>query len=81
MRDKLDLNRAGLTVDDFTHHLRAQGVDDDLAHQVGDLFHLCDSARYAPDGLAVAQRADLLDDAKTLVQRLETTPLGQRTEG
>ena len=81
MRDKLGLYRAGLTVDDFTHYLRAEGVNDDLAHQVGDFFHLCDSARYAPEGLAVAQRADLLDDAKTLVQRLEATPLGQRTEG
>ena len=81
IRDKLALNRAGLTVDDFTHHLRAQGVDDNLAHQVGALFHLCDSARYAPSGLAVAQRADLLDDAKALVQRLEATPLGQRMEG
>jgi hypothetical protein len=81
IRDKLDLNSAGLTGDDVTHHLRAQGVDDDLVHQAGDLFHLCDNARYAPGGLAVTQRTHLLDDAKALVQQLEATPLGQRTEG
>lgn len=81
IRDKLDLNSAGLTVDDITHHLRAQGVDDDLVDQTGNLFHLCDNARYAPGGLAVTQRTHLLDDAKTLVRRLEATPLGQRTEG
>jgi hypothetical protein len=81
IRDKLDLNSAGLTGDDVTHHLRAQGVDDDLVHQAGNLFHLCDNARYAPGGLAVTQRTHLLDDAKALVQQLEATPLGQRTEG
>uniref|UniRef100_UPI0011773EC8 BatD family protein n=1 Tax=Candidatus Entotheonella palauensis TaxID=93172 RepID=UPI0011773EC8 len=80
IRDKLDLNNAGLTVDDIAHHLRAQGVDDDLIHQTSNLFHLCDNARYAPGGLAVTQHTDLLGDAKTLVQRLEATPLGQRTE-
>jgi hypothetical protein len=81
IRDKLDLKSAGLTVDDITHHLRAQGVDGDLVHQVGNLFHLCDNARYAPGGLAVTQRTHLLDDAKALLQRLEATPLGRRTEG
>ncbi len=81
IRDKLDLNSAGLTVDDITRHLRAQGIDDGLIHQAGNLFHLCDNARYAPGGLAVTQRTHLLDDAKDLVQRLEETPLGQRTEG
>ncbi len=81
IRDKLDLNSAGLTVDDVTQHLRTQGVDRDLVDQTGHLFHLCDNARYAPGGLAVAQRIHLLDDAKILVQRLEETPLGQRTEG
>ncbi len=81
VRDKLALNRAGLTVDDITHYLRTQGIDDDLIHQTGNLFHLCDNARYAPGDLAVAQRTHLLDDAKALVQRLEATPFGQRTEG
>jgi hypothetical protein len=81
IRDKLDLNSAGLTVDDITYHLRTRGVNDDLVHQTGNLFHLCDNARYAPGGLAVTQRTHLLDDAKALVQRLETTPLGPRMEG
>jgi hypothetical protein len=81
IRDKLALNRAGLTVDDITHHLHACGVDDDLVHQTGNLFHLCDNARYAPGGLAVTQRAHVLDDAKMIVQRLEAIPLRQWTEG
>jgi hypothetical protein len=79
IRDKLDLHHAGLTVDDITRHLRAQGIDDDLVHQAGNLFHLCDNARYAPGGLAVTQ-THLLDEAKALVQQLESTPLGRRTE-
>lgn len=81
VRDRLELNRAGLTVDDITHHLQTQGVDGDLIQRTENLFHLCDNARYAPGGLAVAQRTHLLDDAKVLVQQLEATPLGQRTEG
>lgn len=81
IRDKLDLNSAGLTVDDITHHLRVQGIDDDLIQQAGNLFHLCDNARYAPGGIAVTQRTHLLDDAQALVQRLEATTLGQRMEG
>ncbi len=81
VRAKLDLNSVGLTVDDITHHLRTQGIDDDLVHQAENLFHLCDNARYAPGDLAVAQRTHLLDDAKALVQRLEATPFGQQTEG
>jgi len=80
IRDKLDLNSPGLTVDDITHYLRSEGVDDDLVQQASNLFHLCDNARYAPGGLAVTQYTHLLDEAKTLVQQLEGTPLGQRTE-
>jgi hypothetical protein len=80
IRDKLDLNSPGLTVDDITHYLRTEGVDDDLVQQASNLFHLCDNVRYAPGGLAVTQHTHLLDDAKTLVQQLEGTPLGQRTE-
>ena len=81
IRDKLDLNSAGLTVDDITYHLRTRGVNDDLVHQTSNLFHLCDNARYAPGGLAVTQRTHLLDDAKALVRRLEASPLGPRMEG
>ncbi len=81
VRDKLDLNSAGLTVDDITHYLRTQGVGDDLIQQTGNLFHQCDNARYAPGGLAVAQRTHLLDEAKTLIERLEATPFGKQMEG
>jgi hypothetical protein len=80
IRDKLAINSAGLTVDDITRHLRAQGVEDDLVHHASNLFHLCDSGRYAPGGLAVTQRTHLIDDAKNLIQQLEATPLGKWTE-
>ena len=53
--DKLHLVGAGLTVDDVTRHLQARQLDPALIEQVTTLLHLCDSARYAPGSLAVAQ--------------------------
>ena len=78
VRDKLDLDQAGLTIDDLAHHLRTHDVDDDLIQQTNNLFHLCDNARYAPGGLAVTQRTSMLDDAKALIQQLEASSLGQQ---
>ena len=69
--DKLHLVGAGLTVDDVTRHLQARQLDPALLEQVATLLHLCDSARYAPGSLAVAQLTGLLEDAEALVQRLE----------
>jgi len=69
--DKLHLVGAGLTVDDVTRHLQARQLDPALIEQVTTLLHLCDSARYAPGSLAVAQCTGLLADAEALVQRLE----------
>jgi hypothetical protein len=69
--DKLHLVGAGLTVDDVTRHLQARQLDPALREQVTTLLHLCDSARYAPGSLAVAQLTGLLEDAEALVQRLE----------
>src|SRR5262249_45448082 len=69
--DKLHLVGAGLTVDDVTRHLQARQLDQELLEQVTSLLHLCDSARYAPGALAVAQLTGLLEDAAALVQRLE----------
>jgi oxygen tolerance protein BatD len=69
--DKLHLVGAGLTVDDVTRHLQARQLDPALLDQVTTLLHLCDSARYAPGSLAVAQLTGLLEDAEALVQRLE----------
>jgi hypothetical protein len=69
--DKLRLVGAGLTVDDVTRHLQARHLDPALLEQVTSLLHLCDSARYAPGSLAVAQVTGLLEDAEALVQRLE----------
>jgi oxygen tolerance protein BatD len=69
--DKLHLVGAGLTVDDVTRHLQARQLDPALLEQVTSLLHLCDSARYAPGSLAVAQVTGLLEDAEALVQRLE----------
>jgi hypothetical protein len=69
--DKLHLVGAGLTVDDVTRHLQARQLDPALLEQVTTLLHLCDSARYAPGALVVAQLTGLLEDAEALVQRLE----------
>ncbi len=69
--DKLHLVGAGLTVDDVTRHLQARQLDQELIEQVATLLHLCDSARYAPGSLAVAQLTGLIEDAEALVQRLE----------
>jgi hypothetical protein len=69
--DKLRLVGAGLTVDDVTRHLQARQLDPALIEQVTSLLHLCDSARYAPGSLAVAQLTGLLEEAEALVQRLE----------
>jgi hypothetical protein len=69
--DKLHVVGAGLTVDDVTRHLQARQLDPALLEQVVTFLHLCDSARYAPGSLAVAQVTGLLEDAETLVQRLE----------
>jgi hypothetical protein len=69
--DKLHLVGAGLTVDDVTRHLQARQLDQELLEQVATLLHLCDSARYAPGSLAVAQLTGLIEDAAALVQRLE----------
>lgn len=71
--DKLDLTRAGLTVDDVTHQLQIRGLEQGLVDQVEALLHLCDNARYAPGTLAVAQLTGLIEDAETLVQRLEVS--------
>jgi hypothetical protein len=69
--DKLHLVGAGLTVDDVTRHLQARQLDQELLEQVATLLHLCDSARYAPGSLVVAQLTGLIEDAAALVQRLE----------
>jgi hypothetical protein len=71
--DKLDLQHAGLTVADVTHHLQTRSVEPMLIEQSEALFHLCDSARYAPGSLAVSQLTHLIEDAETCVQRLEAS--------
>jgi hypothetical protein len=71
--DKLHLAGAGLTVDDVTRHLQARQLDPALLEQIATLLHLCDSARYAPGSLAVAQSTGFLAEAEALVQRLEAS--------
>jgi hypothetical protein len=71
IRDRLHLPGAGLTVDDITQHLRTRGVQPDLVQQTADLLQLCDSARYAPGTLAVAQCTEVIDDAESVIRRLE----------
>jgi hypothetical protein len=71
--DRLRLVGAGLTVDDVTRHLQARQLDQELIEQSAALLHLCDSARYAPGSLAVAQITGLIEGAAILIQRLETS--------
>jgi hypothetical protein len=69
--DKLNLTSAGLTVDDVTQQLLDWGLQQDLIEHTERLLHLCDSVRYAPGTLAVAQLNGLVERAESLVQRLE----------
>lgn len=69
--DKLNLSGAGFTVDDMTQHLQRQQVASALIEQVAAVLHRCDSVRYAPGTLAVAQLTGLIDEAEAVVQRLE----------
>lgn len=69
--DKLNISGAGLTVDDVTRHLQARQVQSALIEQAETLLQRCDSARYAPGALVVAQHAELLAEAEALVQCLE----------
>jgi hypothetical protein len=71
IRDRLHLPGAGLTVDDITQHLRTRGVQPALIQQTADLLHLCDSARYAPGTLAVAQCTEIINDAEGVIRSLE----------
>ncbi len=71
--DKLDLTGAGLTVADVTQHLKTHRLEQNLIDRAEALFHLCDSARYAPGTLAVVQLTGLIEDAEALVQQLETS--------
>ncbi|MGQ4808991.1 hypothetical protein NKDENANG_02386 [Candidatus Entotheonellaceae bacterium PAL068K] len=69
--DKLNLTGTGLTVDDIIQHFHTQGLEPELLDRAETLLHRCDNARYAPSTLAVARLTGLIDDAETLLQRLE----------
>jgi hypothetical protein len=69
--DRLNLTGSGLTVNDVTHHLHVQGLEQELVDQAETLLQRCDSARYAPGMLAVAH--GLIEDAEVLIQRLEAS--------
>ncbi|MGE3536272.1 MAG: BatD family protein [Candidatus Tectimicrobiota bacterium] len=71
--DKLSIAGAGLTVDDVTRHLQARQLEPTLVEHAETLLQRCDSARYAPGGLVVAQHTNLIAAAETLVQRLEAS--------
>lgn len=71
LSDKLDIPHPGLTAADIMQHLHTRNVDQAIIDQAATLFGLCDSARYAPGALAVAQMTSLLEEATTFVQRVE----------
>jgi hypothetical protein len=69
--DKFLLHHAGLTVDEALAHLHARHIDPQVIERTAAVLQLCDSARYAPGNLAVAQLTGLIDDARAAVQGLE----------
>jgi hypothetical protein len=70
--DKFHLYHAGLTVEDVLTHLQTRHLQQDLRDQLAAVLQLCDSARYAPGSLAVAQLTRLLADARAVIEALET---------
>jgi hypothetical protein len=71
--DKLALESAGLTVEDMLRHLQNRHLEPALMAQAETVLHVCDSARYAPGSLAVAQLTGLPTEAAALVERLEAS--------
>ena len=71
LSDKLDIPNAGLTAADVMQYLHTRHVDQETIDQAATLFGLCDSGRYAPGTLAVAQVTSLIEVATTFVQRVE----------
>jgi hypothetical protein len=71
LSDVLKVPDTGLTAADVMQHLYTRRIDQTTIEQATTLFGLCDSARYAPGTLAVAQVTSLLDEAITFVKRLE----------
>lgn len=69
--NKLHLSGAAWTVDDITRHLHSRGVEPELVRQAEAILHLCDSARYAPGSLDVAQRPEIIDAAENVIRGLE----------
>jgi hypothetical protein len=71
LSDRLNLAGVGLTAADILAHLQAWGTEPALIDRATEIFHLCDSARYAPGMLVVAQLPELLADAAALIQQVE----------
>jgi hypothetical protein len=69
--EKFLLHTAGLTADEALAHLHARHVAPQVIERTAAVLQLCDSARYAPGNLAVAQLTGLIEDARAVLQGLE----------
>jgi hypothetical protein len=66
--DTLNLEKAGLTVDEIRVNTR---IPDDIRGELASMLDQCQSARFAPRGLESNHADDLLNQASSLVTRLE----------
>lgn len=69
--DKCQVHSAGLTVEEALAHVRAWQVEAEVVERTAAVLQLCESARFAPGNLAVAQLTGLVVEAKAVVQALE----------
>ena len=66
--DRLNLEKAGLTVDEIRNISR---IPDDIQNELAAFLDQCQSARFAPRGLESNHADDLLNQGSNLVNRLE----------
>jgi hypothetical protein len=72
LRQRLELPAAELTPYEVTVSLQQAGVPTALAEEFADLFHACDTARFAPVSRPDGQ--NLAGQASRLIRQLEAEP-------
>ena len=69
--DRTNRSAAGLTYDLTDELLAERGVDETLRRRFRGCLESCDFARFVPSSAAPARRAELLDEAETLIDAIE----------
>jgi hypothetical protein len=70
--DKLNVSAAGLMQDQIAEAFAARDIEDGVTARIGEIFHHCDAARFAPAGsLSDEDMKNLLNDTETLIGQLE----------